>query len=290
MTDWIRVSKSLACPVCGHTDWCLIAEDGSAAICPRIESDKRCGDAGWLHRLTDQPGDVWRRKPRSVSLDAGQKVRAEDIEALSRQLQAEAGKCGAIDRLAAGLDLSVESLIRFSVGWSISDRYSAWPMFDHRRWIVGINRRFADGSKKVMPGHRAGLYVPADLPDDMSRIEGLLLVCEGATDAVAALDLGLWSVGRFSCTHGAKLLVKLVERVKPARLVLVGDTDEPGRRGVESLASVLLPYVRELRVVYPPPPHKDLRAWKRAGATLPDVIHLIDSTPPRRLVVEVRSV
>ena len=43
------------CPVCGKPDWCLVAEDGSAAICARIEegSVKRCGDAGWLHILRE---------------------------------------------------------------------------------------------------------------------------------------------------------------------------------------------------------------------------------------------
>ena len=55
-------------------------------------------------------------------------------------------------------------------------------------------------------------------------------------------------------------------------------SDAPGRRGVECLACVLLPYVRQLKVIFPPPPHKDLRAWKQAGATAAEVqaIHSID--------------
>ncbi len=52
-----RVSKRNPCPVCNKPDWCLIAEDGSAAICQRIEagSVKQCGDAGYLHILADRP-------------------------------------------------------------------------------------------------------------------------------------------------------------------------------------------------------------------------------------------
>jgi hypothetical protein len=161
-------------------------------------------------------------------------------------------------------------------------------MFDHRGWILGINRRFANGQKKVMVGHRAGLYMPTDLPEDFSKFDGTLLVAEGATDAVAAFVIGFWAVGRFSATHGYKLLARLVHRIKPAKLVIVGDNDGPGRRGVECLACTLTPYVRQLKVIFPPHPYKDLRAWKQAGATYADLTRAIDETQPRRLNVEVR--
>ena len=289
MTRWIRVSRRDVCPVCGRADWCLVAEDGSAAICPRIESAKRCGEAGWLHRLADRPAPWPARSPWQIPIDREPKARAEEIAALSRRLQAEADKSRAIDRLGGELGLSLQSLIRFGVGWSFRDGFSSWPMFDHRGWIVGINRRFPDGTKKIVTGHRAGLYMPADLPEDLSRIEGTLLVTEGATDAVAAMDLGVWAVGRFSCSHGIELLVKVVTRIRPAKLVPVGDADEPGQRGVECLASVLLAYVRQLKVIFPPSPHKDFRAWKRAGATFEELMHTVDAARARRLGVEVRQ-
>jgi hypothetical protein len=223
-----------------------------------------------------------------VPLRRESSARPEEIAALVRRFQATADKCGAIGRLATELGLSEKSLTRFGVGWSLRDGFSSWPMFDHRGWMVGINRRFHDGTKRIITGHRAGLYMPADLPQDLACVEGMLLVTEGATDAVAALDLGFWAVGRFSCTHGTELLVRLISRIKPVRLVLVGDADEPGQRGVESLASVLLPYVHQLKVVYPPAPYKDLRAWKQAGATFADLMDAIAAARLRRLGVEVR--
>jgi hypothetical protein len=128
--------------------------------------------------------------------------------------------------------------------------------------------------------HRRLIQTARDLPLDLSCIDGMLLVTEGASDAVAGLDLGFWGVGRFSCTHGAKLLVKLVSRIRPTRLVLMGDADEPGMRGVESLASALLPYVWELKVVFPPQPHKDLRLWRQAGATFEDLMQAVGATGP----------
>jgi hypothetical protein len=54
---WIRVTRHNRCPVCGKPDWCLVAPDGKAAICARIESDKPVGikGAGWLHMLDSFP-------------------------------------------------------------------------------------------------------------------------------------------------------------------------------------------------------------------------------------------
>ncbi len=59
-SDWMRVSKKRPCPVCAKLDWCLYvgpADAPTAAICARIESQKRCGEGGWLHQLRD---DKWR--------------------------------------------------------------------------------------------------------------------------------------------------------------------------------------------------------------------------------------
>ena len=287
MAKWVRVSRRLVCPVCGRPDWCLVTEDGTAAICPRVESNKRCGEAGWLHRLADGPVGRPRLKAWQIPLRR-ESARPEGIAALARRFQDTADKCGAIHRLARELELSEEALTRFGIGWSLSDGFSSWPMFDHRGWMVGINRRFADGRKKLIAGHHAGLYMPAGLPEDLARVDGTLLVAEGATDAVAALDLGCLAVGRFSCTHGTEFLVGLVGRIKPARLVLVGDTDAPGRRGVELLAGALLPYVPQLKVVYPPAPYKDLRQWRQADATFEDLMKAIGAARLSRLGVEVR--
>jgi phage/plasmid primase-like uncharacterized protein len=157
-------------------------------------------------------------------------------------------------------------------------------MSDATGRIIGINRRFPDGAKYIVPGHKAGLYLPDDLtvgPD------APLVVCEGATDAVAGRDLGFQCAGRFSCTHGARLLVELVKALRPGLLVIIGDTDEPGRRGAQSLAAAVLPYVPALKVVEPPAPQKDLRAWRQAGATRHNLECLIAGIEPRRLAVRV---
>jgi len=281
--DWVRVSKEQHCPICDHADWCLISADATAAICARVSDGavKRCGEAGFLHRLANSL-TPWRPQAQRVVVSAA----PADVSALALEYHAAADREGHLDRLAQELGLSTESLRRFRVGWWAKENCSTWPMSDASDRIIGINRRFWDGAKRIVLGHKAGLYLPDDPP---APAGSMLVVCEGATDGVAGRDLGFQCVGRFSCTHGARLLVELVKARRPGLLVIVGDTDEPGRRGTQSLAAALLPYVPALKVIEPPAPHKDLRAWRRAGATRHDIERLIAGIEPRRLTVRVAT-
>jgi len=279
---WVRVSKDLRCPICGHRDWCLVSEDGTAAICPRTPSDKRVGDAGWLHRLGP---DSNLPPPRMVVKTDRQRVPPREVAALARRCQQAAEHAGKLEEFAEQLGLSADSLRTFGVGWLKAERCSTWPMAGAKGTLVGINRRFYDGAKRVVRGHRAGLYVPTDLPLDLCG--ATLLICEGGTDAIAAREMGFAAVGRFSCTHGARMLVRFVREHLPGMVVIVADRDGPGRRGAKCLASALLPYVTELKSIHPPPPHEDLRAWRIAGAETDEVQHQIESAPVRRLKVRV---
>ena len=69
----------------------------------------------------------------------------------------------------------------------------AFPMHDGHGDVCGIRTRLADGSKRAVTGSRAGVFlttVPMDVP---------AVVCEGPTDAAAALALGFEPIGRPSC-------------------------------------------------------------------------------------------
>ena len=280
MSDWIRVSRQQRCPICDHSDWCLLAADGSACICPRVESPKRCGEAGWLHVLGQSLG--WAPRPRRIVLNDGH-VPSAGIEKMARSFMTHD-----FDRmlaLAKSLGLSIESLLRFGVGYDTVQNCSTWPMRDASGRILGINRRFPDGSKRIYPGHRAGIYMPTCLLSDLSGLT--LLVAEGGSDALAGLELGFQTVGRFSCTHGTGLLVKLVRRRRPAEVVIVADADGPGQRGAEALAVALLPYVARLKLIKPPEPHKDMRTWRQAGATVEDLHRRIATSPLKKLKVGV---
>ena len=277
---WHRVTKRNPCPVCGKPDWCLVSADGSAAICPRVESARQVGDAGWLHILRDRPPVP----------ELQRTIRTGTLPRSFGKLAAEAERSGRkrLPELARTLGVSVDSLSRLRVGWS--DRHRAWtfPMTDAAGRVTGIRIRFPSGRKLAVRGGREALFVPRDLPSNLA--DRVLLLPEGATDTAAALDLGALAVGRPSCSGGTRHVVRLVKDRPPACVCVVGDADEPGRRGAWRLAERLRPYVHHVRVVVPPA--KDIRAWIRAGATGGQLRSLVERAQPLglRLEKEIRHV
>ena len=134
------------------------------------------------------------------------------------------------------------------MGWSTAYRAWSFPMSDPAQHVVGIRLRRPDGTKLSVPGGKEGLFIPVGQPTGPAGAR--LLICEGVTDTAALLDLGFPAVvGRPSCSGGVALIVALVQERRPAEVVLMADADEPGVRGANNLASVLVAYGPAVRVV-----------------------------------------
>ena len=283
---WSRVSRCRPCPICEKPDWCLYAgpdDSPTAAICARIESPKRCGEAGWLHRLRN---DDWRRSLRRSYCIAPRRLTSpapHDWQQLVKHGEASL-TADRLDSLALELGISSIALTRLRLGWSDGYRAFMFPMLNANYAIRGVRLRGASGHKWSIRGGREGLFVPCELPS-----EPLLLVCEGPTDTAALVELGFTVVGRPSCSGGLKLAVDFVRRHRPEEVAIIADADPPGVRGAENLSSVLAAYVMRVRVLTPPPGVKDARDWKRRGATRGDVLRRIGSVAPRRLGIVVKG-
>jgi DNA primase len=90
----------------------------------------------------------------------------------------------------------------------------------------------------------------------------VLFVCEGPTDTAAALDLGLFAVGRPNCCCGGPEIKIFARHHAVARVVLISDNDKPGLDGARKVGGELkLPFA-----VYVPPA-KDVREFVRLGGT-----------------------
>ena len=258
--SWERVSRSRPCPVCGKPDWCVHVEGGT--ICPRTPegSVRDLGSAGYLHVHGDR--DRLRLQwSRTVP------EQAQDVGDVADRYYLAANTASARTALAARIGVGADALDRMRVGWNAA--LSAWtfPMRDGRGRVVGIQQRFSStGDKRIVKGHASGVFEPFHL--DVRGEE--LVICEGASDAAAALTVGLAAIGRFSCSGTLEETVARVLRHRPGRVIVVADNDEPGLRGAEQLLRRLDGIARaELRR----PPHgiKDLRAWTQAGATAGDI-------------------
>jgi hypothetical protein len=266
-----------------------------AAICARAESPKRCGDAGWLHWLTDDPMSLHRRRTITI----GPALVARNLGRLSEQYQA-AVDLRRLQQLAGGLGLTVESLLRLRIGWASAEALAAaetkcrgsgawsFPMTDQTGKVMGIRLRANDGGKFAVRGGKEGLFMPQGIVGGDVQVgppESVLVVTEGPSDTEALLDLGFLTVGRPSCSGGVKLLVELVKQLSTSEVIIVADGDEPSLQGANTLALVLLCYVGAVRVVTPPAPHKDARAWLQAGGTRADLDAVIKAAQARRLAV-----
>lgn len=256
MKRWIRASREHPCPICGPThrrqSWCLIAVDGTAVICPRVESDRPVGTkgAGWLHRLTNPlpPAPPPKREPPAVP--------PAEFGRLAEQYAAAVGP----DRLrlfAKSLGVSPVVLRRLCVGHD----GEAWtfPMRDAAGRVTGIRRRLTDGRKLSVRGGHEGLFYD---PDGLAPQDEILLP-EGPTDTAALMMLGFAVVGRPSCLGGRELVKQLVGR---RDCVVVSDADEPGLRGARQLAAELKRPGRIVRLIQPAK-GKDVREWIQMGAT-----------------------
>jgi hypothetical protein len=262
--DGIRVSRRTKCPICEHDSWCLIDIARGVAICQRIESDRKIGDAGWMHRGENVP--------RSTAVEHRDQDIPEMISA--GQMQARFLRQGSprLGLLALSLGLSRESLERLGTGWN----GSAWtfPMRNHREEIVGFRTRLESGQKLAIKGSRSGMFIPE------RRTKDEVWIVEGPTDVAAMMDMGMNAIGRPSCRGQEKEIVRWIRGTRTA--VVVADNDGPGLGGADALVRMLHGSVSSVAMILPPWGMKDAREVANHGGTRSDWLAQLTASSERR--------
>lgn len=258
-----RVSAARPCPVCEKTDWCLLAADGSACICARVEQGavKKCGDAGYLHRLIEPVAATRPSKKKSPP-------QPNDWPVVATKLAIRFTPAHRLD-LAHRLRLPPEAFDALPLIGVASETTEGttitFPESDAAGLVIGINRRFPDDTKKAMRGGRRGLTLPVGWADRF----GPVFVVEGPTDTLAMTAAELACVGRPSNRGGAELLAELLAEWPTDRaVIIVGERDAkpngnwPGRDGAVSIARELARRLRRpIKWALPPIDSKDVRDW-----------------------------
>ena len=245
--SYTRVNKLNPCPVCKKPDWCRVFADGWVE-CMRIQSDRPAKSGGWLWRchLPNAPSPPVAPRVAVTTINAT-KIHRDWLAATMPTQLAE---------FAAALGLSVGALVSANAAWA--GQFSAWafPMCDGHGNILGVRLRANDGRKWAVRGSRQGIFIAAVPP------QPTLFVCEGPTDTAAAVELGLFAVGRPNCCCGGAEIKVFARRHQCNRVVMVSDNDKPGLDGACKVgAEIGLPFA-----VYVPPA-KDLREFVRLGGT-----------------------
>jgi len=222
-------------------------------VCMRVESAKPVKNGGWFH-----PFDAARGRP--VAPPPRRQPPAINATALHRGWLA-ATTAEALAAFAATLGLSAPSLTAVGAAWAPPHSAWAFPMSDGYGNVVGIRLRNERG-KFAVRGSRQGIFTTTDHGPQTPAPQKTLFVCEGPTDTAAAVELGLFAVGRPNCCCGGLDIRTFARRHKCARAVIVSDNDKPGLDGARKVGGELkLPYA-----VYVPPA-KDLREFVRLGGT-----------------------
>lgn len=282
MSNWIRVTKTMKCPICGKPDWCGISSDGKVAHCMRIQSPKPVPNGGWIHRLNGcQPVD-FRENPHYSAKNAGLWVKYLTHAPDFSQLNSQYRQAVQLDIPAKRLGVSGEALHRIGIGYD--GKNYTFPMVDNDIRIVGIRIRADSGKKWSVKGSKNALFKPAGVHCD----DSLLVICEGPTDCAALLTLGFNAIGRPSCLGGVKYIIPFLRAGPRREVVIMADRDEPkrlpngslwrpGYDGAMKLARQVKWLTDGVKVVKPPR-HKDIRRWLIAGATKDTVQAIINNS------------
>lgn len=251
---WSRVSARVPCVVCHKGDWCTVSTDTGAACCMRVQSDRPLANGGWLHGGSG-PADPPARHARPASVaypppEFNARLWWDTVRHVItwERMEVWGGRLG----------LPVDALE--CMGGCVLGDMLAFPMFDGHGEVCGIRTRRPDGAKRAVAGSRAGVFLPT-FHDGAEP-----LVCEGPTDATAALALGYYAIGRPSCSGCERHVIDTCRRIGAARVTLCADADGPGIAGARRLADVVRAAGILVRMVTPYG-HKDLREWFKTGVT-----------------------
>lgn len=270
MFDYVKPSSP--CVLCGKTTDCRTNISGGIH-CRR--TDRNNPPPGWRYVKEDGHGfglyhrdgthepilSNWAEKRIAGEIEA--KKNRKGRENRLRETKIDTGTT-AFDRIAADmrpmtdaernslayhLTLPLRSFDLLGVQFLPTDDFNQ-PAFvfterDAKDNIVGYTLRYTDGSKRNH-GHR-GLYIPVNWSDVDPG--GPIYLCEGASDTLALVCMGLNAVGRPSNTGGLAHLAELLHGLPSSRhIIVLGENDRrdtpdgeawPGREGMESTAQKL---------------------------------------------------
>jgi hypothetical protein len=268
-----RVTKANPCPVCRHSDWCRVFADGWVE-CMRVQSDKPAKSGGWMWRVPGTSTPLPRPSPPAPLPSDGRGWQATpkiNAAKLMRDWRAVTSPT-ALAEFAASLGLSVDSLTAVGAAWAAAHAAWAFPMCDGHGNVVGIRLRNERG-KFAVRGSKQGLFVSAECGVPNAERADVLFVCEGPTDTAAALDLGLFAIGRPNCCCGGLEIRTYARRQAVSRVVIIADNDRPGLDGARKVGGELkLPFA-----IYVPPA-KDVREFVRLGGTRAMIENTLNNT------------
>lgn len=273
MSAMARVTPANKCVICGHGSWCLIGR--SCVICMRVVSPRpktfKGGEVGYIHPHPDP-----NNRPKFTSKPPKQVPQINVKRVLSDWRRAYPNNY--LPFLAHDLGVSIRSLEELGCQYA-GDYHNAWGflMKDGYGNPIGIRIRNLFGQKWAVTGSQAGIFIPK-VP-----FQYRVFIAEGPTDVAAGLSIGLYVIGRPSCSGGVSHIVDWFKkhRAVACEAVIIADNDEPGIKGAQELQR-WLPVPSCILIL----PSKDLREAVKSGidkSTIDSMIEQLVWTQPKEV-------
>ena len=232
--------------------------------CMRVESAHTCASGGWYHFYGDsyKPPEFERPEVARPSIDS------------DRLMQRFRSATGSFDykRQAFSLGVNPTALIALGAAWASEYKAWAYPMRDGDGNTVGIRLRNDRGFKWAVKGSRQGVFMPSE--GTSYGLMDIAYLPEGPTSTAALLSLGLYAIGRPSCSAGNDIVKAVLKRLGIHRAVIVSDNDtlkdfggKQSRPGYEGALKLQRELGIKSTIWMPPSPLKDARDFMRKGGT-----------------------
>jgi DNA primase len=141
---------------------------------------------------------------------------------------------------------TAETCKRFRLGVSSDRRYATIPARDEDGHLLGVIRRDLTGTDEAKYRYPPGVNM-SHLMWNFHRCRGdVLMLTEGATDAMAAVEAGFSDAAATYRNGLSKHQVELIVRYNPTVVLCAYDQDEAGDRGYGQMLNAL--YARRIKV------------------------------------------
>lgn len=297
---WIRVTRDAPCPICKKPDWCMIARDKTAVICPRSTDQPyhRMTHGGPLFRLdkSEHHTPLPRQYPEYEQMQPTEVIdwRVPILNMLTGTTDVQRKD------LSESIGVGTDTLMRLEACYSPDSQTWGFPIRTLDDKYVGCLLRKRDRDvrsrwrKWCVKGSKLGigLHIPRDVhlgpttdlyppTNDAAWNQCVLCIAEGVTDTGILLDYGFNVIGRTSCSSGLETLSEIRNRI----VWIFADDDpkekaNPGHDGAVALATRLFERNLEVRVIRPMA-GKDVRQWVMEKKPLKSTLIAVANNAPK---------
>lgn len=256
--EYARCTRGSPCPICTRMKYCLVAVNGKAAICTKIQDGSiktyswKSGP-GYLHFLQDC------QRPKKIPKARIYRHDKNYIYKIWKGLDFSVEK---LKPLADSFKIDCNVLVDLRVGYHPFKEAWCFPMYNAVQQLIGLSARTLDGDKWCIRHSALGVFIGKSFDGTKS-----FHVVEGSSDTAVMLSRGFNVMGRLSAST-CNDVIKGYDVGKP--IFVIADTDDDNLGLIQAL--ILGCQLKDGHVIHNPY-YKDVRKWIDSGKFTNDLFY-----------------